>query len=162
MGKPFKVAVITLIIFVLLSFSVGAKEKAVNFFFYGANGKKYQLKEFRGRYVVLNLFASYCPMCMLELNTLEKIHEACGKNLQVISLIIDKQGWPLLPYIIKTHHLTYIVGMAPPVVFKIFPNFSILPTSYILDKSGKVIKKVTGFYPEEEWFRIVKRYVSCN
>ncbi|NPA39800.1 MAG: TlpA family protein disulfide reductase [Thermodesulfobacteria bacterium] len=153
-------------LFILILITIplySVRAKSLNFSFFSYNGTKYELSNFKGKYIVLNFFASYCPMCMLELNTLEKLSRSCdGKKLQVISLIIDKQGWPLLPYIVKTHHLTYIVGIAPEGVFKLFPDFSILPTSFIISPQGKLIKTITGLLPEVKFKEILSKFVSCN
>ena len=140
-----------------------ANNQPINFSFYSYNGTKYELKNFKGKYILLNFFASYCPMCMIELSTLEKLSRGCDtQKLQIISLIIDKQGWPLLPYIVKTHHLTYIVGIAPQGVFKLFPDFSILPTSFIINPQGKLVKTITGLLPEVKFKEILSKFVSCN
>ena len=151
-----------IICFVLFSTSLSIASQSINFSFLSYKGKTYELKDFRGKYVILNFFASYCPMCMLELNILENLHQTCNKNVQIISLIIDKQGLPLLPYIVKTHHLTYIVGIAPDKAFKVLPDFSILPTSFLLNKKGVLLQQITGLHEKSYWLKLLSKYTSCN
>jgi thiol-disulfide isomerase/thioredoxin len=156
------IILILLLLFLTFSSSRGVAS-SVNFDFYTYKGKKYSLADFKGKYVLLNLFASYCPICMVELNILNKINNRCkSKDLKIISLMIDREGLPLLPEIVSSRKLNYTVGIAPSNIFKIFPNFSILPTTYFLDQKGRVIKKITGFQPVNAWINFLKKYVSCN
>lgn len=137
--------------------------KSINFSFYTHDGKKMELSNFYGKYLLLNLFASYCPPCMVELKVLQKLNETCGKKgLQVISLMIDNEGAPLLPKIVSSRGLTYPVGMASSEVFKIFSDFSITPTTYLLDPKGNLLGKFVGYKNYQEWLESLKQYVKCN
>lgn len=135
----------------------------INFEFYTYKGEKYNLQNFRGKYILLNLFTTYCPTCIVELNTLNKLNNICkSDNLKIISLLVDREGIPLLPKIITSHNLTYTVGIAPSNIFKIFPDFSITPTTYILNKKGNLVEKIVGYKNLKDWIKILNKYVSCN
>jgi len=135
----------------------------INFEFYTYKGEKYNLQNFRGKYILLNLFTTYCPTCLVELNTLNKLNNTCKSDtLKIISLLVDREGIPLLPKIVTSHNLTYIVGIAPSNIFKIFPDFSITPTTYILNKKGSLVEKIVGYKNLKDWIKILNKYVSCN
>jgi len=152
---------IFLVVF-LLNINTTLASQSINFSFLSYKGETYEIKDFSGKYIILNFFASDCPMCMAELNVLESVYKTCNKNVQVISLIIDKQGLPLLPYIIKVHHLTYIVGIAPDKAFKLLPDFSILPTCFLLNKKGVLLQQITGLHGKSYWLKLLNKYTSCN
>ncbi|WP_038055449.1 TlpA family protein disulfide reductase [Thermodesulfobacterium hydrogeniphilum] len=162
--KPKKFLCLTLIILCLIIGSVSnLQASSLNFDFYTYKGQKYNIADFRGKYVLLNLFASYCPTCMIELGTLNKINNKCStKNLEIISLMIDKEGIPLLPKIVSSRGIKYTVGLAPSEIFRIFPDFSELPTTYFLNKKGEVIEKITGYKSLNDWIKLLTKYVSCN
>ena len=135
----------------------------INFEFYTYKGEKYNLQNLRGKYILLNLFTTYCPTCIVELNILNKLNNICkSDNLKIISLLVDREGIPLLPKIITSHNLTYTVGIAPSNIFKIFPDFSITPTTYILNKKGNLVEKIVGYKNLKDWIKILNKYVSCN
>ncbi len=146
-----------------LSFPILSLAKnPIDFTFKAHDGTTYQLSSFRGKVVLLNLFASYCPPCMIELKHLQKLNQECrAKGLQVISLMTDYEGAPLLSQIIKSRNLTYPVGLAPKEVFKIFSDFSITPTSYLIDQKGNLYKKVIGYHNYEEWKKLLKDLIGC-
>lgn len=52
----------------------------INFEFYTYKGEKYNLQNFRGKYILLNLFTTYCPTCIVELNTLNKLNNICKSD----------------------------------------------------------------------------------
>lgn len=135
----------------------------ISFSFNTHDGKKYSLSDFKGKYILLNLFSSYCPPCMVELKVLQKLNENCSnKGLQVVSLMIDREGVQLLPKIVSSRNLTYPVGLANQEVFKTFPDFSITPTTYLLDPSGNRIEKFVGYMSYKEWVNVLNRFVKCN
>jgi len=162
MGKLCKL-LIFVISFSLFSFSALSSSSVINFDFYTYKGEKYSLQKFKGKYVLLNLFTSYCPMCLVELNTLNKLNQICKSNeYKIISLLVDKEGMPLLPKIVNSRNLTYIVGIAPSDIFKIFPDFSITPTTYILNQNGNLVERVVGYKNLKDWTKILNKYVNCN
>lgn len=145
------------------SFSALSSSSLINFDFYTYKGEKYSLKNFKGKYILLNLFTSYCPMCLIELNTLNKLNNSCKSNeYKIISLLVDKEGITLLPKIIDSRNLTYTVGIAPSNIYKIFPDFSITPTTYILNQNGNLVERVVGYKSLKEWIKILNKYVNCN
>lgn len=162
-----KIKYLSITIFLILGiliFSEGSiKARSINFSFYTYDGKKMELSDFYGKYVLLNLFASYCPPCMVELKVFQKLNDTCGnKGLQVISLMIDREGAPLLPKIVSSRGLSFPVGLANSEVFKIFNDFAITPTTYLLDPKGNRLEKFVGYKNYQEWLESLKQYVKCN
>lgn len=135
----------------------------INFSFQTYDGKRYKLSDFRGRYVLVNLFSSYCPPCMVELKVLERLNKTCSdRGLQIISLMIDREGAVLLPKIVSSRGLTYPVGLATQEVLRNFSDFSITPTTYLLDPNGNRIEKFVGYKSYDEFIRTLTRFVKCN
>ncbi len=156
-----KKSLILSFLFILFCF-VQAQAK-IDFSFQTIDGKTYRLSNFNGKVVLLNLFASYCPPCMIELKVLQRLHESCSANgLQVISLMVDLDGAPLLPRIIKSRNLTYPVGLANKSVFETFRDFSTTPTTYIIDQKGTISNKVVGYHNFDEWKKLLSSYIKCN
>ncbi len=144
-------------------FSALNSSSIIDFDFYTYKGEKYSLQKFKGKYVLLNLFTTYCPMCLTELNILNKLNQTCKSDeYKIVSLLVDKEGMILLPKIVDSRNLTYIVGIAPSDIFKIFPDFSITPTTYILNQNGHLVERVVGYKNLKDWTKILNKYVNCN
>lgn len=160
--------IMLIIIFIFLSISFpyasqGTQAKVIDFSFTTYNGQKYKLSNFYGKYILINLFASYCPPCMVELKVLQRLHETCNnKGLQVISLMIDREGSPLLSRIVSSRNLTYPVGLANDDVFKIFKDFFTTPTTYVINTRGEIVDKHVGYQNYNEWIKYLSSFVKCN
>ncbi|QER41746.1 TlpA family protein disulfide reductase [Thermodesulfobacterium sp. TA1] len=154
--------VLILIFLFFISFSC-VYASTLNFEYYTYQGAKQSLANHKGRYVLLNLFASYCPSCMIELNSLNKVSKACpNSKVQVVSLMVDRESSYLLPKLVASKSLTYEVGLAPANVNKFFPDFSKVPTTYLLNPEGKVIERIVGFKSSNAFLQLLSKYVSCN
>ena len=159
--KFFLMLVLLLFLTFLHSFTLQAN--AIDFSFSTYNGQRYQLSNFRGKYTLVNLFASYCPPCMVELKVLQRLYENCSnKGIQVISLMIDREGVPLLSRIVTSRNLSYPVGLATEEVFKVFRDFSITPTTYVIGPKGNLLEKYEGYKNYNEWIKSLSNYVKCN
>lgn len=134
-----------------------------NFSFYTYDGKRYTFSDFRGHFLLINFFTSYCPPCILELKVLKQVKENCNnKNFQIISFMIDKEGIPLLPKIVSSRGLNYLIGFADSQVLKNFPDLSTTPTTYLIDNKGQKIEKLVGYKSYKVFLTVLNKYQVCK
>ena len=79
-----------------------AGNMARNFDMVDAEGNHFQLSDFRGKYVYIDVWATWCGPCRREIPELEKMHdEYAGKNLEIISVSVDNTQEPWLEMLEK-------------------------------------------------------------
>lgn len=110
-------------------------------------GKSVKLSDFRGKNVIVNFWATWCPPCRVEAPELEKYYKA-NKNNDFTILAVDLTGTEKNPSDVKgfvdDHGLTF------PVLLDTDNNVSTTyrvmgyPTSYFIDKKGVIHRKVVG------------------
>ena len=119
--------------------------QAPNFELPTPEGKKVQLSDFKGKYVLIDFWASWCPDCRRISPNVEAIaKEYQGKDLTVVavSFDIDKEAW--VKYInrngapINEVHVSELKKMKESSVAKAF-GVQWIPSLYLLDKDGKVL-----------------------
>lgn len=119
--------------------------QAPNFKLPTPEGKKVQLSDFKGKYVLIDFWASWCPDCRRISPNVEAIaKEYQGKDLTVVavSFDIDKEAW--VKYInrngapINEVHVSELKKMKESAVAKAF-GVQWIPSLYLLDKDGKVL-----------------------
>ena len=119
--------------------------QAPNFELPTPEGKKVQLSDFKGKYVLIDFWASWCPDCRRISPNVEAIaKEYQGKDLAVVavSFDIDKEAW--VKYInrngapINEVHVSELKKMKESAVAKAF-GVQWIPSLYLLDKDGKVL-----------------------
>jgi thiol-disulfide isomerase/thioredoxin len=110
-----------------------------------ATGSTLKLSELKGKVVLLNFWATWCPPCREEMPSMMKLNGImAGKSFQMVTVSIDEGGKPDIEAYFKEsgHSLpTYLdsTGEAPKAY-----GVTGVPETFIIDKKGLVVKKVIG------------------
>mgnify|MGYP000340819286 CR=1 FL=1 len=131
--------------------------------FFDANGKKYTLTDFRGKVVLVNIWATWCPACIVEMPQLDRLQARLGgKDFMVLTLSQDGGGIPVVKRFLKKRNLANL-----PIFIdrnrrlgKAF-NQDLLPTTILLDAEGRERGRIIG---PVEWdspktLAFIKRYL---
>ena len=121
----------------------GAKvgDQSPDFEYEDKDGKIYSLKDFRGKYVLIDFWATYCAPCKKEIPYLEKIQEKFKKkNIFFVSIAIDlnKKEWIQF---LEQNPLkgTQLVFDRKWLSFVHYYQVTTIPRYILLDKEGKVV-----------------------
>ena len=116
------------------------------------DGSKFDLQSKRGKVVLLNLWATWCGPCRYEIPELQVIHNKyAARGFEVIGVSVDETGAQSVRDFVKEHEMTYPVVLDEeqklPTVFQT----SVLPTSVIIDRNGKIVwKKLGAIMPNDQ------------
>ena len=103
-------------------------------------------KSFKGKVLLINFFATYCPPCQVELYEFSRIYpELKSKGVEIISFMVDAGGERLLPHLIHSKKIRYYVAVADESVLSAFSWPDILPTTFLVDRQGHIVRKFVGF-----------------
>ena len=117
------------------------------FSFRTLDGKKYTFEDLRGKVVVVEFFASWCPSCRMSLPYMASLYERYkDKGLFVVGLSFDQEG---LDVIKRSLRIPFPVGYAPEPLSRHF-GVTTLPTVFIFDKKGRIVDRFVGYSPEIE------------
>ncbi|MBN1232481.1 MAG: TlpA family protein disulfide reductase [Candidatus Coatesbacteria bacterium] len=107
-------------------------------------GKSFSIKDFRGKYILIDFWATWCGPCINEIPTIEEAHKRFNKSgLVVISISLDREKKDWLEFL-KKHkaewkqgHLSWEPGN------KLIEFFSVnyIPSVFLIDPKGNVIAK---------------------
>lgn len=123
-------------------------KKAPDFFLKDMNEKPFSLSSLKGKVVLINFWATWCPPCRSEMPSLNKLHKEFGSGeLVVLAVSTDKTSSGVRDFLSK-HPVDFPVLMdSDSKVSRQFKVFS-LPTTFLLDKRGVIRQRFLG---EEEW-----------
>jgi peroxiredoxin len=107
-------------------------------------GKIHGLADFRGRVVVLNFWATWCPPCIDEMPSLERLHQAMAdRGVAVIAVSVDER-FSDVPAFVEKFDLTFsVLYDEGKKVSRKYQTFK-YPETYILDREGRLKSKVVG------------------
>jgi len=115
--------------------------------FEDADGKRVTLADFKGKVVVVNLWATWCAPCKIEMPTLAKLAKAyAGKPVAVVAVSIDKpeQQAEAKSFIAAQAPLAFYNDPAAKFPWQLKPTATGMPTTLILGKDGLERGRVAG------------------
>lgn len=105
-------------------------QPAPDFSFPDMDGNMVSLEDLRGKYVYIDIWATYCSPCRAEIPYLQKLEEKLkDKNIYFVSISVDtnKKTWENMVKKISLEEFSYIAGRIPNLwMIMIFPEFPVL------------------------------------
>jgi thiol-disulfide isomerase/thioredoxin len=108
------------------------------------NGRDISLASFRGKVVIINFWATWCPPCRAEIPDLIALQEKYRDQLQIIGVSEDEESAEMVQRFVSDHNMNYPTVMTTPDLAKRFPGVSALPTSFIIDRDSRIVQKHVG------------------
>ncbi len=117
-----------------------------NIAFIGPDGRSFELDAFRGRPVMINLWATWCPPCVRELPSLMRFRQEFeGRGLTVAPVSIDRDTQKVTPFLEE-------LGMSEMKTWfdtsnqfgQILPT-DLIPATFVLDEQGRLVAFVRSF-----------------
>ncbi len=110
------------------------------------DGKIVNSNLFDGKVLLLTFFATWCPPCKQEIPVLNKLHsELSDAGFSVVGLSVDQQGPGTVAKFVEKEAIRYPVLMAESKTTRDFGGVYGIPVAFLVNKSGNVVKKYTGY-----------------
>ncbi len=129
------------------------------------DGKKVSLSDFKGHPLLVNFWGTYCAPCKLEMPWIEEFsHKYAAEGFKVVGVTYDAEVG--VPTIAKDAHklgVTYPILLSDSKTEKDYLSDSeVLPMSFYVDKSGKVIEVTAGLGSKNQLEAMVKETVAAG
>ena len=148
-----KLIVISILLTSLLFAASG--KKAPNFSLQTPDGKVIKLSDYKGKIVILNFFATWCPPCKREIPDFVKFYNKNKEKVEIIGIAVGSSV-SKVKRMIENYKISYPVVMSDGKVEKVYGGISGVPTTFIIDKNGNIYKKHIGLMRKENLKKIVE------
>jgi peroxiredoxin len=100
----------------------------------------------RGKVVLINFFATWCPPCRHEIPSLVTLQQDFyNRGFTVIGISVDQGDIKLVRKFIDKMGVNYPVAMGTPEVAKGFGGVIGIPVTFLVDRKGNIVKSYSGF-----------------
>jgi len=117
-------------------------------------GMKWSLRELRGRVVLVNFWATWCPPCRKEMPDLETLYKRFKDQGLVILAISDEEDGKVRPFVAE-HHATYPVLLDPGRKVNDLFQIEGIPKSFVYDRSGKLVTQAIDMRTQKQFLEML-------
>ena len=109
-------------------------------------GRSVKLSDFKGKVVILDFWATWCPPCRKEIpGFIDLQKKYVDKGLVVVGVSLDEQGAAIVQPFVKQLGMTYPVVIGDGQVVAAYGGIEAIPTTFIIDRQGKVVTGHQGY-----------------
>jgi peroxiredoxin len=138
----------------------GNRKLAPDFFLDDASGKLVKLSELRGKVVLLNFWATWCAPCRVEIPWFIEFQQAYeSRGFATLGVSLDEDGWDAVRPFIEEHKIDYRVMAGNDDVAQLYGAAS-LPTTFIIDRSGRIAALHVGICSKSEYQADIKAVLN--
>ena len=110
-----------------------------------ANGSVLKLSDLKGKVVLLNFWATWCPPCREEIPSMMKLNSLmAGKPFQMVAISIDEGGKPAIESFFKESGFSLPAYLDESGASAKTYGVTGIPETFVIDKQGVIVKKIIG------------------
>ncbi|QHT70194.1 TlpA family protein disulfide reductase [Rhodocytophaga rosea] len=127
------------------------------------DGKSANLKEFKGKVIFINLWATWCPPCIAEMPNIHKLYERTStEDVAFVMLSLDEDFEKARKFVKRKEYTFPVYGVKEslPIEFET----TIIPTTYVIDRNGKIVLRKEGMakYDTDEFRTFLDKLIKSK
>ncbi len=108
-------------------------------------GREFSLEDLRGRVVVLNFWATWCPPCKEEMKSLDELNRMLKDMGVTVVAVNDFEPKERVVDFARRHNYSFTILIDEKGVVSERYRVVVLPTTYIIDREGRAVARVVGY-----------------
>jgi peroxiredoxin len=134
-----------------------APQKAPNFSLKTANGKTIELSKLKGKVVVVNFWATWCPPCRAEIPGFVDLYKKYkSKGVEIVGISLDQEGWDAVNPFLQKNNINYPIVVGNEELSNSYGSIEAIPTTFIIDKKGYIAEHHVGYFEKEKLEKALK------
>ncbi|MFU8811661.1 MAG: TlpA family protein disulfide reductase [Balneolaceae bacterium] len=115
------------------------------------NGDEIQMSDYEGKVLILNFWATWCGPCRREIPELVELQDELGKyGVEIIGISLDEEGFAAVEPFLASFDMNYTIVHDDYTYGNRLGGVYMLPTTYIIDREGKLAFRKIGEVTKEE------------
>jgi thiol-disulfide isomerase/thioredoxin len=138
----------------------GLSKGAPDFTLPAVDGSMVSMSDNSGKVVLVDFWATWCPPCLEMIPILSKLHKKYSdKGLVILGISLDNEGLGMLGTFVHEKMIPYKVVMGDKRISNAFGGVSSIPTLFMVDRDGRLVRKFTGYHSYAQLEEQVKKYL---
>lgn len=140
---------------------ISANNIAPDFALKSIEGKTVKLSDYKGKVVIIDFWATWCPPCRKGIPDLISIQKDFKDDLVIIGISLDgEKTIKDVPGFVKSYGINYPIVYGDEKVVAAYGGIEGIPTAFIVDKEGNVVDQHVGLVPIETYVNKIKELIK--
>ena len=127
------------------------------------DGKNVSLADFRGKVVILDFWATWCPPCIREIPDFIELYEQYkDKGFAMLGISLDQAGISVVKSFAERFKINYPIMMTDGRVDKAYGGITSIPTTFVIDPEGNIRKKHVGYVSKDVFEAEIKTLLEIE
>ena len=136
-------------------------DKAPDFSLKSFDGKTIKLSDYKGKVVIIDFWATWCPPCRKGIPDLISIQKEFKNDVVIIGISLDgEKTLKDVPGFVKSYEINYPIVYGDEKVIAAYGGIEGIPTAFIIDKKGNVVDKHVGLVDKNIYVNKIKELLK--
>jgi peroxiredoxin len=116
------------------------------------HGGTVRLSDLKGKVVLLNFWATWCPPCKIEIPWFIEFERTYkDKGFAVVGVSLDEDGWEAVRPYLEASKINYRVVVGNDSMAQTYGGVDSLPTTFLIDRDGRIASTHIGLVPKSDY-----------
>ncbi|HEX4487669.1 MAG TPA: TlpA disulfide reductase family protein [Terriglobales bacterium] len=142
--------------------SASERKAAPEFALEDRSGKTASVKDYRGKVLLLDFWATWCHGCKQEIPWFVEFHRKYGaEGLSVVGVSLDSDGWKVVKPFLNASDVPYRIVLGNDGVAKQY-GIASMPDTYLIDRDGKIAAVYSGLVNKDDVEANIQKMLSLH
>jgi thiol-disulfide isomerase/thioredoxin len=143
------------------SAKAGSSDNVLNFSLNDLEGKPIDLSQYTGKVVILDVWDTWCPPCRKGIPEFVDLYKNYkDQGLQIVGVALARNGVPTVQKFVSDYKINYLTVIGDKKIYDIFGEIRGIPTTFVIDKTGKIHQKYVGYHPKSVFEKDIKQLLA--
>jgi len=136
-------------------------KSAPSFTLQDLNGKMVSLSDFKGKVVILDFWATWCPPCVREIPHFVELYEQYkAQGFAMVGISLDRKGVSVVKSFVQKYRVNYPILMADGQVSRAYGGITYIPTTFVIDAAGNIRQKYVSYQDKAVFEADIKKLLA--